>query len=221
MSELVGINPEKSALQSPESRKQAVFEIRGHRLHTFLFQPRLFQENGLQWVSNKIRRNNQRMRHLMLYEDGYEPGYGDSMDYFSDILGENPTVPTIRRINAETIAFMATFLALSENAQIRLTRKPDGICSTCVIGNHCTNRSNEMNPNKLYESGDADAMQEFITVAEWIGAKEGKNFTVKRHQQWRYDNIINLTTDKTMLTAVVNNMDKHRKWKEEQEELAY
>lgn len=191
------------------------FEIRGHRLFSGYFGPRLFRDNYLRWVNNRITESTRKIRRGVLEGSYYQVGSGDRLEYALDILGDNPTVSTVKKHNEELFTHMATFFNLREDAPVMITRKPDGVCKTCVIGRHCTDREFEEYPDSrvwFRNSADKENIEHFIEIVEWIGREEGKDFIIKMKPRRKKPDIESILTTKKVLLEAIKYHREYQEW---------
>lgn len=118
------------------------------------------------------------------------------MAYVADIFGETETFSERPGVVKRHQEVLDQYLALPDEASVRLTKLPDKICAACVGGKHC-------------ELGQYDwlAMESFMRRADDIarsrGEQTGTSYSAERDE---YGNLNAVTTTKKVAALVVAQM---------------
>lgn len=91
--------------------------------------------------------------------------------YRRDVLGDNFEKRAPEN-NKKILEYYLSFARLRDEDPVYLINGRDGICATCVIGQHCDD------PEGMDE--ESIDMDDFVRVAAEIGKKEGEDFLVIR-----------------------------------------
>lgn len=137
----------------------------------------------------------------------------DQTGYFNDIVGKNKD--ELGDFRRSQMNFLNLLHSLPENAVIQFDIKPDGICSSCKIGEHCTATNLRTKPKPIpllrkdwakWEEGKLDKIKRDLVKN---GFKEGKDFKFKTTRHVLYDyggKTLNEVSDPIPQDSIFNSM---------------
>jgi len=146
-------------VQSPETFTEEPFTIRAHHLGT-IYQAGLV---GSELLPSIVLQDSVRF-------DEDETNLEHT--YYTDVFG---TTKTDRAKTVQSVeAYLKNFWALDNNTTVTIvTRRKDGICESCVFGEHCDVDLDFSSDREAFQNGWVDGDSKFIARFEWAANKLG------------------------------------------------